>query len=159
MASMKETFTKFKELYYAKQFDEALNEIAILEKKHGLPLDVLIIKGMCIQLGSEKSPYRLDDAESAFKKALEIDPDNLEALIEIGHYYRAIDDRDDIAKTYFEKAFSIARTRISEAIQGIALCISETNPSEALSFIEQAMKDSFDLEKIDWTVWNIKMLM
>jgi tetratricopeptide (TPR) repeat protein len=156
---MKDPFQKFKRLYLAEQYDKALYELARLEKEHKLPIDVLIIKGTCIQLGSEKTPYILSDAESAYKKALEIDPENLEALIEAGYYYFVMDNREDIARPYFYKAFSIARKRISEAVRGIAECISETSPKKALRFIESAAKDTVDLRMINKTVADIKKLI
>ena len=156
---MKDPFAKFKELYLAGRDDEALHELASVEKEHSLSIDVLIIKGACIQLGSGTAPYTLSDAEAAYKKALEIDPENLEALIEVGYYYFVMDNRADIARPYFDKALSIARIRLSEAIKGIAECISETAPSEALGFIEQAVKNAVDSQIIDKTVAEIKKLI
>lgn len=156
---MKDPFAKFKKLYLAGQDDKSLHELANLEKEHSLPIDVLIIKGACIQLGSETSPYKLEDAEAAYKKALEIDPESLEALIEAGYYYFVMDNRADIAKPYFEKVISIARTRLTEAIIGIAECISETSPKKALRFIEKAVKNTADSKMIDKTIAEIKKMM
>lgn len=153
---MKNPFAKFKRLYLAGKYDEALHELVSLEKKHSLPPNLLIIKATCIQLGSESSPYTLDDAEAAYKKALEIDPKYVKALNEIGNYYLNVLDKRNTARPYFEKALSIARTQISEAIGGIAECISETNPDEALKFIKKAVKSAVDSKIIDDTVVYIE---
>jgi tetratricopeptide (TPR) repeat protein len=156
---MKDPFAKFKALYLAGQDDEALHELASVEKEHSLPPNVLVIKGMCIELGSGTTPYTLDDAEAAYKKALEIDPDYVEALNEAGYYYLNMLDKRDTARPYFEKALSIACTQISEAIKGIAECISETAPGEALNFIKKAVKNAVDSQIIDKTVAEIKKLI
>ena len=139
--------------------DKALLELEKLEQQLDLPPNILVAKAACIQLGSEKTTYTLDDVEAALKKALEIDADNVEALIEIGYFYNYVLDKPAIAKPYFQKALSFSRKQLSDSIKGIAECISETSPKKALDFIKKASKDTLDSRIIKNTVTEIKKFM
>ena len=156
---MKNPFAKFKKLYLAEKYDEALKEVAMLEKEYSLPPNLLIIKAACIFLGSGTTAYSLDDAETAYKRALEIDPENVEALIEAGYHYLNVLDKREIAKHYFDKAISISRTRNSDAIIGMAECISETSPKKALQFLNKTVSKAVDLKMIEKTIRDIKKKM
>jgi tetratricopeptide (TPR) repeat protein len=153
---MKNSLEKIKQLCSSEQFDEALQELESLEKENSLSPNLLVLKATCIQLGKDESLYTLADAETTYKKALEIDPNHVDALNEIGYYYLNVLDKQDIARPYFDKAMSIARTQLSEAIRGMAECISETSPEEALSFIEQSVKNAVNPDIIQDTIRDIE---
>jgi len=153
---MESPFDAFIRLYSQEQYDEALRELVTVEKTHCLPPNILVIKAACIQLGSGDGPYALEDATSAFKRALEIDPEYVEALNESGYYWLYVLDRREVARPCFEKAMGIARSQLTEAIVGIAECIAETSACEALEFIEQAVKDTVDREAIDKAISEVR---
>jgi tetratricopeptide (TPR) repeat protein len=156
---MKNPFAKFEALYKAaehdEEFDKALSEIAKIEQDHELAPNILVSKGDCIQLGSG-SVYVLSDAEAAYKRALEIDPEHIEAHIELGFFYLNIMNEGDKALPYFENALSLARSKITQAVEGMATCLSETkSPREALDFIERAIENTIDKDKINKTIESI----
>jgi tetratricopeptide (TPR) repeat protein len=62
------------------------------------------MRGNLIELGPENSPYSLDDALTSYKRAIEIDPQFVEAWEEIGYFYRNVLDDEDNAKPYFREA-------------------------------------------------------
>lgn len=160
----KNPFEKFMKLCIKAEDNETLNdkalfELAKLEQQHDLPPNVLVAKAACIQLGSGTTTYTLDDAEAALKGALEIDEENVEALIEIGYFYNYVLDKPVIAKPYFQKALFLSRKQLSESIKGIAECISETSPKKALNFIKKASKDTLDSRIIKNSITEITRLM
>jgi tetratricopeptide (TPR) repeat protein len=61
------------------------------------------MRGDLIQLGPENAPS-LDDALASYKRAVEIDPQFIEAWEEIGNFYDNVLDEEDKAKPYFREA-------------------------------------------------------
>ena len=157
---MKNIFKEFQQLVKNEEFDRALMELNILEKNNALPANILVTKGICIQLGSEHIPYNLQDAEMAFKTALEIDDEYIDALIELGCYYNSCEGNAEKALPYFKKACELASSQITEVIQRLAECISETkSPREALDFIDEAVRSTVNEQNINDTVTELKKLM
>lgn len=67
-----------------------------------------VLKGCLIQLGPDDDRFTLEDAEAAFQKALEIDPQCEDACRELGHYYDAVAPDEQLCEKYFGLANQIA---------------------------------------------------
>ena len=161
---MQDPFGKFHKLRLGakcdEDYDEALRELKKIEEQRTLPVNILVLKGMCIQLGSEKCPYALADAEAAFKSALEVDGDYFDALIELAAFYNTTQGQAEKALPFYEKALQLARSQLTEAIQGYAECCSEVRSAdEALALIDQFLGEPVDRERIDKTIASIKKFM
>lgn len=150
---MRNLFKKFEKLHKSakseKDFDKALRELKRIESKYPLTPKILVMKGDTIQLSSENSPYELDDAEKAFKKALEIDSEYQEALTELGWYYLYVFNSAKRALPYFKKAFELSRGKLAESIQGIAECTMKMeSPQKAKEFVKNSVKSCINKEKV-----------
>jgi tetratricopeptide (TPR) repeat protein len=62
------------------------------------------MRGNLIELGPGNSPYSLDDALDSYKRAIEIDPQFIQAWEDTGYFYRDVLDKEDEAKPYFHEA-------------------------------------------------------
>jgi tetratricopeptide (TPR) repeat protein len=113
-----------------KMYDKACEEFKKAELLSKPSASLLVKKGICIQLSSEECPYSLEDAEKAFKDAIDEEKDYIEAYIELAHYYSNVQRDTKTAKFYFEQALEIARKFTCELIAEIALCISENESPE-----------------------------
>ena len=70
------------------------------------------LRGKMIQLDDEcDNDFELEDALLSYKKALEINPNCIEALEEIGYFYFNVLDEEEKAKPYFNKAKKIKSLR------------------------------------------------
>jgi hypothetical protein len=62
------------------------------------------MRGNLIECGPENSPHSLYDALASYKRAIEIDPQFIDAWENIGDFYRNVLDEEDEAKPYFHEA-------------------------------------------------------
>lgn len=149
-AHMNNYYEKFISLFLLEKFDEACEEFKNGESKSMPSASLLVKKGMCILLSSEKSPYSLRDAEVAFKDAIKKDENCIEAYVELAYFYLNVNDQAETAIPYFEKAIEISRKSASEAIGGIGLCISEIkSPEIALDYLKTNCQLSLDDKVLD----------
>lgn len=58
------------------RYDDALREIAEIEKSGRIVPKLKIAKGRYIQLANDLDDYTLDDSEKCFREAIELDSDN-----------------------------------------------------------------------------------
>lgn len=127
---------KIEKLLDVENFDEALEAIEILEKRLISP-SLLVTKGRCVQLLSNTKKYELKDAERFFKQALEIDRNNIDALLELGWYNYNVIEKPDEASKYFEKAISLCNEKLLDAIAGKSKSIAEARSiKEAIEFLK-----------------------
>jgi tetratricopeptide (TPR) repeat protein len=90
-------------------------------------------RGDLIQLSSGEAPYTLDDARASYEHALAIDPDDCEALQELGHFHY-IDDNNALAEESFLRA--IARGATMHAFLRLAeLYLEEGRATEACDLL------------------------
>ncbi len=78
----------------------------------------LTVKGRCIQLCT-RTGIRLSEAEKCFKKAITLDPNCVEAMIELAWFYHAIKDNPAQARVWFNEAFQIVRSQMNEIRKGL----------------------------------------
>lgn len=111
---------------------------------------ILVWKGICSQLRSTENQYQLADVEQMFLKALEIDDESVEALLELGWFYLNVSDDATRAQTFFSKAMEIEKKALTDAIIGLARCLKETaSAEEAAVFLEKSRFDAIDSERLN----------
>ena len=137
---------KVRDLAQEERFDEALVAIAEIEKTTALTPNLLVLKGICLEL-AEKQPA---DAEHAFRAALDIDDEYIEALNELGSFYLTVGEDSAKAMPLFEKAVDICEAQMTEAVVGMAVCLMNTaGKDKALQYLKDVRKSALDLERIE----------
>ncbi|MBC8044471.1 MAG: hypothetical protein IAF08_13615 [Rhizobacter sp.] len=110
--------------------------------------EILVWKGRSILL-SDDTTYKLSDVEKAYRKAIHMDENCTEALIELGFYYLNIMDNAKKAEVYFSKAINIYRERNTEVAIGMADTIMETQSSpSAAKFLKNSGTHLLDTNAI-----------
>jgi tetratricopeptide (TPR) repeat protein len=136
---------------------EKLESLSALERERPLAAAELVEKGRSIQLASHPS-LGLSDAEDSFKRALEIDPDYVPALIELGYFYSAVKDDVASALAWFEKAIAVSRAQLTEAAIGGSQCLAELSSEPvAANFLrdlhrQALVTEEMDPEKLRWLI-------
>jgi len=74
-----------------------------------------LLRGQLIQLRGDSTAYALDDAEAAFKKALELDNTYLDALVELMHFYDAVCADMPKAVKYAKQVKMLTQKALDEA--------------------------------------------
>jgi hypothetical protein len=80
-----------------------------------LAAQLYLLRGQLIQLQSESTAYALDDAEAAFKSALELDETYVDALVERMHFYDAVCADPPKALAYAKQVRALAQKALDEA--------------------------------------------
>lgn len=153
--SLEEIRTK----YQGGKYREALSLIEKTVKEGLLHPAVLVLKGCCIQLAGEETPYKLSDAEHAFEQALEIDEDFIPAITELAWFYLNVLDDAVRAESLFERAIKLHKSMLTEALIGMAKCLSETKTKDiAKEYLEGIVNRSLDLTRIQDAIAEIELL-
>ena len=84
----------------------------------------LVQLGILIQLGDEDGPP-LSLVESSYKKAIELDSAYVPALLELGWFNYAVNDRSEVGKEFFERALTLLDEMRAEAEKGIQDCLED----------------------------------
>lgn len=153
--SLEEIRTRYKEGKY----QEALSLIEKAEEEGLLHPDVLVLKGCCIQLDDKETPYELSDAEHAFEQALEIDEEFTPAIIEMAWFYLNVLGDAVRAAPLFERAINLHKLMLTEAVIGMAKCLSETKTKDiAKEYLEEIANSSLDPTQIQNAIAEIEPL-
>lgn len=113
-----------------KEFDQGLKELLAAESREPLLPHEQVKKGRLILLSSEEVEASLEQAKEAFEAALKLDGDFVPALLELGWYYYALENDSVRAQPFFDKALTLARENVTEALSGRVACIEETLSEE-----------------------------
>ncbi len=120
------------------------------------------IRGDCIQLGPEDSPYSLEDALQSYEKALMIDPSFAEAHESIGYYFDVIDIDLDRSEAAFREAVRCGAG--DSSVVGLARVLSERGhpTTQVLTFIdrhdvEQSPQLQEIREEIEGGMWQTNL--
>jgi tetratricopeptide (TPR) repeat protein len=156
--SLEEIRTRYKEGRY----QEALSLIEKVEQEGLQGLlnpEVLVLKGCCIQLDDEETPYELADAEHAFEQALKIDEKFTPAIIELAWFYLNVLDDAVRAAPLFERAINLHKLMLTEAVIGMAKCLSETKTKDiAKEYLEEIANSLLDPAQIQNAISEIESL-
>ncbi|MFN7963489.1 MAG: hypothetical protein U0002_19670 [Thermoanaerobaculia bacterium] len=124
------------------QYDAAVLRLSELESERGLSDTEQVAKGRAVLLSSEKLPLGLADAEQAFLTALDLNPNSIDSLLELGWYYYAYQDNPSRGRPYFEAACRALRSLLTEAARGVAGCLSELESSNAARAFLQVLNQN-----------------
>ena len=80
-----------------------------------LAAQLYLLRGQLIQLQSESTTYALDEAEAAFKRALELDGTYFDALVELMHFYDAVCADPPKALAYAKQVKALVQKALDEA--------------------------------------------
>ena len=114
------------DLYSAGQYDEALEILIQAKNSTEQCPHALVTKGRLILISEQPRELQISDAEAAFKRALEIDPKCIAALLELGWLYFAVYDDVAQARLFFEEALGVTQGDMLEAMEGIAECMQQS---------------------------------
>jgi tetratricopeptide (TPR) repeat protein len=136
---LSQIYARIESLCKQKDFNKAAHYFWEIEKSGlELPPALLVIKADVIQL-SDKSHYRLNSAEDALLQAIELEPHNLEAHIELGYFYYAIMEQSEKAVPHFEQAEKYAEKTFIAAILGKAKALIDLGLfNEAAEFLKRS---------------------
>jgi tetratricopeptide (TPR) repeat protein len=111
----RDQYTALKRLLKTKKWEEALTKVDELLASNPFAAQLYLLRGQLIQLQDNSTAYALDDAEAAFKRALELDNTYLDALVELMHFYDAVCADTSKAITYARKVKALAQKALDEA--------------------------------------------
>jgi lipopolysaccharide biosynthesis regulator YciM len=147
---MSHTMNEVYKLINTGDYQQAITELEILEKGLVLNPNILVLKGICLQLTDEDSRYSLSDVEEMFKEAYRIDRECLEAIVELAWFNLNINDDAQTAIKLFEQVFESYREKMTEIVIGVAQCMVETkSPQESINYLEKISVDVVDKNKIE----------
>ncbi|MEN6372288.1 MAG: hypothetical protein ABFD64_09785 [Armatimonadota bacterium] len=129
------------------KYDEILNLISLLEKSEHLPPSILVWKGVSIQLSSGKTAVNLNDAELAFRMAVDIDSRCVEAILELAWFLYAVRDDAIEAVALFEQALAISRQQAADSVIGVIQCLLEMEGRQhALRYLKESLNPIYSSE-------------
>jgi tetratricopeptide (TPR) repeat protein len=120
-----------KSLYAAGNYDGALALIERMEREGLLYPEVFLWKGRCLQLGDGRHFRDISEIEQLYRRALDIDDEYVPALMELGWFYLNVMDDAGRARPFFDRAFGLLREALTEAVEGVARCLWETDTKYA----------------------------
>jgi hypothetical protein len=91
--------------------------------------ELLILMSTAGQL-SEADICSLQEVKEWLELAIEIDPDNINAKVELGHFLDAVMDDHQPAMAMFESAVEGAIELLKSALDGLGSAVDETNGDE-----------------------------
>jgi tetratricopeptide (TPR) repeat protein len=111
----KDVYAALQHLLKAKKWEEALAQVDTLLAANPLAAQLYLLRGQLIQLQGENTACALDDAEAAFKRALELDGTYFDALVELMHFYDAVCADPPKALAYAKQVKALAQKALDEA--------------------------------------------
>jgi tetratricopeptide (TPR) repeat protein len=111
---------QIKTLYRAKKFEKALASLEKLLARHKECPHLWNLRGDLIQLLDTQDGPPLGEAAKSYKTALRLDPNNLETLASLAHFYHAVEPKPETAKRYAEAYIVIAKRGLAEMERVIA---------------------------------------
>lgn len=95
-----------------------VEQVATFAQQNGSAVAFAMV-GDLIQLLDDCNHYDLSDAENAYLRAVAIDPMYAEGYTSLGHFYDAVMDDPERARTFFEKAIDLGDESAAEVLQAV----------------------------------------
>lgn len=114
--AMNPIMLRIERLRKAGRYDDILNVISSNRTFSRSSLG-LTVKGRCLMLGSKC--VRLSVIEKTFLKAISIDPNYVDAMIELAWFYQNVMDSPCRAKKWFKEALRIVQQQAEEIDNGL----------------------------------------
>lgn len=121
---MNDILQRIAALVQASKFDQAVDMIDGLEAQGFTSPQLQVLKGRYLQLGESKK-YSVEDAALAFKRAIEIDWECVDAHLELGWFLIRVAEDVAGARRSFEKALCLSTEYSNGARKGLAECEKE----------------------------------
>lgn len=140
-------FDVVKELSAQGRYSDALSKIDSEESmgRHSAPL--LVWKARLLQLVDDSGS--LDEVENTLERAIQLDPANAEAFLELGWFQLNVADNPSKALEFFQNATRIQVPANTDAVLGILKCKRELQPTVAPETMKsEAILNLVDMEKI-----------
>lgn len=102
-------------LLKVKRWKKALAQVDALLASNPLAAQLYLLRGQLIQLQGKSTAYALDDAEAAFKRALELDETYFDALVELMHFYDAVCADTPKTMAYAKQVKALAQKVLDDA--------------------------------------------
>lgn len=91
----------------------------------------------------------LEDAEHAFRIAVDIDGRCVEAMLELAWFLYAVRDDPVEAVALFEQALAISRQQAADSVMGVTQCLLETEGKQhALRYLEESLNPGYSSEDV-----------
>jgi len=111
---------EIKTLSKRKKFEKALAKLGKLLARHKECPHLWNLRGDLIQLLETQDGPPLAEAAKSYKTALRLNPNNLETLESLAHFYDAVEPKPATAKRYAEAYITKAKRGIAEMERVIA---------------------------------------
>ncbi len=108
-------YVTLQRLLEAQLWKEALTQVDALLKANPYAAQLHRLHGQLIQLQDENTPYALEDAEKAFRRAVDLDTTYFDALVELMHFYDAVCPDTPKAVAYAKQVKALAQKALAEA--------------------------------------------
>jgi lipopolysaccharide biosynthesis regulator YciM len=120
------------------------------EKNQTINPNILVLKGMCLQLDNDESKYDLQDIENMFKEAFQMDKECINSIVELAWFNLNVNDDPRQAISLFKEALNAYSSKITEVVIGITKCLIETDSSEeVIKYLEGIETQILDTSKIE----------
>lgn len=123
--NLKEFTLEIRSLISDKKYNDVCQKFKINTNEFSaLSVDLLLMLSVAIQLSDCNEYYTLDDARCCLLAAIKKNPCCVDAWIDLGYFYYAVDDKSDHALICFDKAqdISLSSGLINEKILTGKVC-------------------------------------
>ena len=110
------TTARIRKFWRARRFEKALAEVERLLKKHADDPRLWNIRGDLIQLLDSTDGPPLAEAGKSYRKALELNPNDLEAMEGLAHFYDAVELNRSKARKFAGMYLEKAKQRVAEIV-------------------------------------------
>ncbi len=140
LKTYKQGLAKVKREWLARRYDRAIAEADRMLGEWPDNPHLLVLWAHLVELQeTEEGPPTLEDAKAAYQRAVELDSESPEPLIEFGHYLYALDDDAAAAEKMFSRAIRLCKSLLTEALVGKAKALDELGrKTEALECFTEA---------------------
>lgn len=112
-----------------RRFENALNDFSRIADED-MTEELWVLRGVCIQL-ADKTDFPLSEAKRSFECALSLNPNHVEAALEMAWFLLNVEDDSKAAESGFAKALSMLATSQESALRGCAKCKEELESIDA----------------------------
>lgn len=123
-----------------RRFDDALEQVDQLLDSSPNAVGLLIKRAMLIQLQDNENigAPPLSEVRESLERAIEIEPNSIDAYVELGNFEHAVADDPKAALEHFKKAMTYSEDGLKAALIGMMKCQVEIGcPEDARSTLKR----------------------
>lgn len=122
---LKQGLSRVRRAWLDKQYARAFREVNRLRREWLDNPHLGVLWADLIQLQETDEGPSLEEAKAAYERAVALDPESPEPLIELGHCLNAVMDDTKAASKCFAKAIDLSKRLLGEALLGQADALTE----------------------------------